>query len=183
MLREQGEQYAVVLARPGRPDIRLGPYDFLDQAASMTTSLRLQRRSTQHVPGTTVPAHPYVPGLDYLDPRLPRDPDQLATLLDGDLGGDGTGRNFPDLWARLQAQEGYEEAARIWKRACIEYDAPLDSDKAGRLARLKPSPTTAHTNVRPRTADTVAGCGAFRVCPFSTNLVGTDLLTRTDKLR
>jgi hypothetical protein len=129
--REQGEQYAVVLARPGLPDIRLGPYDVVDQAASMTTSLRLQRRSTQHVPGTTVTVHPYIPGFDYLDPRLPRDPDQLAMLMDSDPGGDGTGRNFPDLWARLHAQEGYEGAVRIWKKACFAYDALHGSTEAG----------------------------------------------------
>ncbi|MFD7003910.1 hypothetical protein ACFWA5_48740 [Streptomyces mirabilis] len=99
------------------------PYDYLNQAASITTSLRLQRRSTQHVPGTTVTVHPYVPGLDYADPHVPKDPDQLATLIDGDPGGDGMGRHFPDLWARLHAQEGYECAGRIWSRACNAVDA------------------------------------------------------------
>ncbi|MGW7425765.1 DUF1643 domain-containing protein [Streptomyces sp. NPDC054813] len=128
---EREAQYAVVLARPGLPDIRLGPYDYLHQAASIATSLRLQRTSTQHVPGTTVTVHPHLPGLDYLNPHLPTDPDQLAMLMDSDPDGDGTGRNFPDLWARLHAQEGYEEAARIWKRACIAYDALLGSVEAG----------------------------------------------------
>ncbi|MGW2612735.1 DUF1643 domain-containing protein [Streptomyces mirabilis] len=127
----EDERYAVVLARPGLPDIRLGPYDYLSQAASITTSLRLQRRSTQCVPGTTVTVHPYVPGLDYADPHVPKDPDQLATLMDGDSGGDGTGRNFPDLFARLYAQEGHEGAIRIWKRACFAYDAFLGSTGAG----------------------------------------------------
>ncbi|MFF9410384.1 hypothetical protein ACF1B0_33390 [Streptomyces anandii] len=71
--------------------------------------------------------HPYVPGLDYTDPHVTRDPNELAMLMDGEPGGDGTGRNFPDLWARLHAQEGYEEAIRIWKKACIAYDALLGS--------------------------------------------------------
>ncbi|TLS45736.1 DUF1643 domain-containing protein [Streptomyces montanus] len=127
----EGEQYAVVLSRPGLPEIRFGPYDYLHQADSITTSLRLQRHSTQHVPGTTMTVHPYLPGLDYADPYVPKDPDQLATLMDGEPGGDGTGQNFPDLWARLHAQEGYEGAVRIWKRACNAYDALHCSAEAG----------------------------------------------------
>ena len=118
-----GERYAVVLARPGLPDLRLGPYGYLHQAEAITTSLRQQRSSTQHVPGTTVTVHPYVPGLDYLDPYLPRDPYQLAMLMDSDPHGDCTGRNFPDLWARLHAQEGYGRARDMWGRACATYDA------------------------------------------------------------
>ncbi|MEV5786745.1 hypothetical protein AB0L42_38030 [Streptomyces sp. NPDC052287] len=43
--------------------------------------------------------------------------------MDSEPAGDGTGRNFPDLWARLHAQEGYESAARIWKTASSAYDA------------------------------------------------------------
>ncbi|MFE9770000.1 DUF1643 domain-containing protein [Streptomyces sp. NPDC005808] len=120
---EHGERYAVVLARPRLPDIRLGPYDYLHQAQSITTSLRSQRSSTQHVPGTTVTVHPHLSGLDYLDPNLPRDPYQLALLMDSDADGDGTGRTFPDLWARLHAQEGYEGACDIWGKACATYDA------------------------------------------------------------
>ncbi|GAB1331739.1 DUF1643 domain-containing protein [Streptomyces sennicomposti] len=130
-LTSNDDQYAVVLARPDLPDIRFGPYDFLHQAVSITTSLRQQRISTQHVPGTTVTVHPYIPGLDYADPHVTRDPDELAMLMDGEPGGDGTGRNFPDLWARLHAQEGYEEAVRTWKRACIAYDAPLGAADVG----------------------------------------------------
>lgn len=125
------DQYAVVLTRPGLPDIRFGPYDFLHEAASITASLRQQRSSTQHVPGTTVTVHPYIPDLDYTDPHVTTDPIEVATLLDREPAADGTGRNFPDLWARLQAQEGYEEAARIWTRACMAYDAPDDSAEVG----------------------------------------------------
>ncbi|GGN46338.1 DUF1643 domain-containing protein [Streptomyces fuscichromogenes] len=122
--RQEAEdaRYAVVLARPGLPDLRYGPHEYLHRAASIATSLRQQLSSTQHVPGTTVTVHPYLPDLDYTEPFVPRDPDQLADLMDTEPGGDGTGRNFPDLWARLEAQEGYEEAERIWRKACIAYD-------------------------------------------------------------
>jgi hypothetical protein len=51
--------------------------------------------------------------------------------MDSDPGGDGTGRNFPDLWARLNAQEGYEGAVRIWKRAGFAYEALHCSTEAG----------------------------------------------------
>ena len=43
---------------------------------------------------------------------------ELALLLDSEPEGDGTGSNFPDLFARLHAQIGYEEAARLWRDAC-----------------------------------------------------------------
>lgn len=120
---EQEMQYAVVLARPGFPDIRYGPYGYVHQADSIATSLRLQRTSTQHVPGTTVTVHPYLPQLDYTDPYVPNDPEQLASLMGAEPAGDGSGRTFPDLWARLHAQEGYEPAVRIWTTACNAYDA------------------------------------------------------------
>lgn len=130
-LESQDARYAVVLARPELPDIRLGPYNYLHQAVSFSTSLRLQRHNTQHVPGTTVSVHPYLPGLDYADPHVPKDPYELATLMHCEPGGDGTGRDFPDLWSRLYAQEGYEGAVRIWKRACAAYDGFLGSAKSG----------------------------------------------------
>jgi hypothetical protein len=65
-----------------------------------------------------VSVEPYLPEHDHIDPHLAKDPDHIATLMDSEPAGDGTGRNFPDLWARLHAQEGYESAARIWKTAC-----------------------------------------------------------------
>ncbi|MFE7077851.1 DUF1643 domain-containing protein [Streptomyces sp. NPDC057620] len=112
-----GQQYAIVLARPDLPDIRLGPYDHLAQAASIASSLRQQRRSTQHVPGTTVTVHPHLPGLAHDVPHVPRDPGQLAALMLKESGGDGTGHDFPDFFARLHAQEGYTTAVRIWLQA------------------------------------------------------------------
>ncbi|MFD9005939.1 hypothetical protein ACFV0T_34175 [Streptomyces sp. NPDC059582] len=131
MLRRGDERYAVVLARPRLPEIRFGSYDYFHQAASITTSLRQQRHSTQHVIETTVTVHPYIPGLGYTDPQVPTDPYQLATLIGDDLDGDGTGRNFPDLWARLHAQEGYERAVRIWRRASSIYDEDFPDEQAG----------------------------------------------------
>ncbi|MET8411076.1 DUF1643 domain-containing protein [Streptomyces sp. NPDC005195] len=113
---------AVVVARPGLGDIRLGPYGSVTRAGSVASSLRQQRTSTQHVPGTTISVEPYFPEHDHLDPYLPTDPDLIAALMDSEPGGDGTGRNFPGLWARLHAQEGYESAARIWKAAGSAYD-------------------------------------------------------------
>ncbi|MCL7429782.1 hypothetical protein [Streptomyces sp. YS415] len=80
--------------------------------------------------GTTVTMHPFIPGLAYTTPHVTRDPDELALLMDCEPGGDGTNRDFPDLWDRLQAQEGCEEAARIWKKACIARDALTRTEDA-----------------------------------------------------
>ncbi|MFG2424977.1 DUF1643 domain-containing protein [Streptomyces sp. NPDC048448] len=114
---------AVVVARPDLTDIRVGPYGSVNHANSVATSLRQQRNNTQHVPGTTVSVEPYLPELDHIHPQLTTDPDHIATQMDSEAAGDGTGRNFPDLWARLPAQEGYGSAALIWKTASSAYDA------------------------------------------------------------
>ncbi|MCX4579899.1 hypothetical protein OHB41_43400 [Streptomyces sp. NBC_01571] len=67
--------------------------------------------------------YPYLPRVEYIRPWLTRDPAHISTLMDAEPGGDGTGRDFPDPWARLHAQEGHESAARIGKTACSVYDA------------------------------------------------------------
>ncbi|UYQ63159.1 hypothetical protein [Streptomyces peucetius] len=51
------------------------------------------------------------PELDHLAPRVDVDPYALADVMDDDSGSDGTGRNFPDLCARLAAQTGHDRAA------------------------------------------------------------------------
>ncbi len=38
------------------------------------------------------------------------------------------GNDFPDLWARLHAQEGYDRASAIWRGACAMYDAMHGED-------------------------------------------------------
>ncbi|MFR0367629.1 DUF1643 domain-containing protein [Streptomyces sp. MCC20] len=120
---ESSPALAVVITRPGLPDIRLGPFAYPHQALSFASSLRLQMHSTQHVDGSTVTVHPYRPDLTYQDPHVPTDPYQIAEMLDGEKPSGVMGHDFPDLWARLHAQEGYDRASAIWRGACTTYDA------------------------------------------------------------
>ncbi|MGW0633777.1 DUF1643 domain-containing protein [Streptomyces sp. NPDC002758] len=117
-------QLSVVVSRPHLPDVRIGQYDFeaSHEAATFANSLRFQRSSNEHVPGTTITVQPYRGAVDHLSPRLPTDPYQLAELMADEPHGDGTGSNFPGLWPRLQAQEGRERAAQIWDAASTAYD-------------------------------------------------------------
>ncbi|MCQ8833795.1 hypothetical protein [Streptomyces malaysiensis] len=114
---------AVVIMRPGLPDIRLGPYAFPHQATSVASSLRLQMHSTQHVDGTTVTVQPYRPHLTHQDPHVPTDTFQLARMMDEEEPSAVMGHDFPDLWARLHAHEGHDRASSIWRAACTMYDA------------------------------------------------------------
>lgn len=114
--------YAVILTRPNLDAIRLGPYEYEHQAEGMAAGLRRQTYNTQHVEGTTIAVGAYRPELGHLAPRVDGDPYALADAMDDDPGGDGTGRNFPDLYARLAAQEGNDRAAELWGKACHVYD-------------------------------------------------------------
>ncbi|ROQ26114.1 hypothetical protein EDD98_5717 [Streptomyces sp. PanSC19] len=86
--------------------------------------------STAHVEGTVVETGAFRPELDHLEPQVPTDPYALAALMDNDPGGDGTGRNLPDLYARFLAQEPTAHASDLWGRARTAYDH-LHADLAG----------------------------------------------------
>ncbi|AIA00538.1 hypothetical protein [Streptomyces noursei] len=113
--------YAVILTRPDLDPVRLGPFAESHAAHDFAQGLRRQMSYTAHVDGTVVDVGDYRPELDHRDAYLPTDPYALATAMDDDEHGDGTGRNFPDLYARLVAQRGYD-AADLWGRACAAYD-------------------------------------------------------------
>ncbi|MBL1086824.1 DUF1643 domain-containing protein [Streptomyces actinomycinicus] len=121
------EPLDVVLNRPGLPDLRLGPYYHPHVARGVATGLRQQMHSTQHVPGTVVTVQPHR-GADHLEARVPTDSAVLADLMDDNPPGDGTGRDFPDLYARLYAQEGYERASELWSKACKAWEFSHSGD-------------------------------------------------------
>ncbi|TDU67874.1 hypothetical protein EDD91_7933 [Streptomyces sp. KS 21] len=114
--------HAVILHRPGLDPVRIGPYEHESRAEEIAAGLRRQLHSTAHVEGTVITTGAFRPDLDHLDPQVPKDPYALAEAMDHDPGGDGTGRNFPDLYARLCAQEPPEYASNLWGRACSAYD-------------------------------------------------------------
>ncbi|MFJ4988781.1 hypothetical protein ACIP9H_33895 [Streptomyces sp. NPDC088732] len=115
-------QFAVIVTRPGHDTVRIGPFDFRHQAEHATWDFRSQLRNTTHPDGTTIDFGPYDESLPHTS-RTPRDAMELALLMDSEPDGDGTGSNFPDLFSRLHAEAGYEEAARLWKNACSLYDS------------------------------------------------------------
>lgn len=114
--------HAVVLTRPGLSPIRIGPYEQQRQAEEMAAGLRAQMYNTQHVEGTVIGVDGYRPELEHLDPRVPAEPYALAEAMGDIEGGDGTGRNFPDLFVRLVAQEGPTRAHEVWGQASNAYD-------------------------------------------------------------
>lgn len=114
--------HAVILDRPGLDPVRIGPYEHEYHAEEIAAGLRRQLHSTAHVEGTVIATGAFRSDLDHLDARVPTDPYTLAVAMDNDPGGDGTGRNFPDLYARLCAQEPAEYASNLWGRACSAYD-------------------------------------------------------------
>ncbi|MFJ4879939.1 hypothetical protein ACIP93_32695 [Streptomyces sp. NPDC088745] len=114
--------HAVILDRPGLDPVRIGPYEHEGRAEEIAAGLRRQLHYTSHVEGTVITVGAFRPDLDHLAPQVPRDPYALAEAMDNDPGGDGTGHNFPDLYARLCAQEPAEYASNLWRRACSAYD-------------------------------------------------------------
>ncbi|MGW8358852.1 hypothetical protein [Streptomyces wedmorensis] len=114
--------------------VRMGPYEHENTAQEMAAGLREQLDSTAHVEGTVIETGAFRPDLDHLEPRVPTTPYALAEAMDDDPGGDGTGRNFPHLYARLCAQELAEYARNLWGRAGSTYDY-LHADPADEQPR------------------------------------------------
>ena len=124
--------YVATVHRPGLPDVPLG-FAFGHQAEHASWSLREDLTSTQHVPGTTVTWGRTPDGVNPQEP-VPTGPPVVADLLaqeDHDLP---MGHNFPDVFSRLKAQEGCEEAARIHAAACrwLDYLAEAETDVSSR---------------------------------------------------
>lgn len=122
--------YSVIVTRPGYDTIRIGPFGFRHLAEHATWDLHGQLHNTSHPDGTAIEVGPYDEALPHT-PLTPRDAMGLALLMDDEPDGNENGSNFPDLYARLHAQVGYDEAARLWGNACSLYDAmhaePADS--------------------------------------------------------
>ncbi|MFF7198303.1 hypothetical protein ACFZAM_31925 [Streptomyces sp. NPDC008079] len=108
--------WAVVVTRPGHPPVRIGPVLYEHTAKSMAAHMRTAH-GTARPAATLIDAAPYHPDGEHL-PLLPADAYALADMIRDMPGDDGEGSSFPDLWTRLSAQYPYDEALRIWERAC-----------------------------------------------------------------
>lgn len=124
--------YVTTVHRPGLPDVHLG-FAFQHQAEHASWSLREDLISTQHVPGTTITWSHTPDGVTPHEPT-PTDPLVVADLVAQENRDLPEGHNFPDLFSRLKAQEGYERAARIHTEACrwLDHQADAEPDANGR---------------------------------------------------
>ena len=122
MAKRRTARRTVLLTRPGHTELRFGPYDNHDQADALADGLRAQLDDAIHVPGTTITVVPYDYALPHREPYVTTDPKQLAYGMDAAEADASREAGFPNLYARLQAQLGYEPARDIWLQAAAAYD-------------------------------------------------------------
>lgn len=118
---EDGLRFVATVHRPNLPDVHLG-YVFQHQAESACASLRSALVGTTHVAGTTITWSQRLPGMA-VEPPVPTEPASIVSLIEHDLY-NGEPDQFPDLFSRLAAQEGYDSAREMWRIACssLDYD-------------------------------------------------------------
>lgn len=117
-------ELAVVVTKPGYDIVRIGPFPFEFQARGFAHSLEFRAFQSVRPEGTTVSVEPYNAELPHT-PLPPNDPYALADLMDSEPEHGEVA--YPDLWTRLEAHYGYDEAAQVWRAACSAYD-DLHSD-------------------------------------------------------
>lgn len=77
--------------------------------------------------------------MEYDDPATwSTDAYEVAAELDAEPGGDGTGREFPDLFAKLHPRRGYDQASRLWSQACAVYDAKYEAGDQAEAQEAEP---------------------------------------------
>lgn len=125
------ELWSVVVVRPGLATVRLGPVLFRSVAEAMSVALMDVPGRSRPV-GTTAGPEVYDDSFDYLS-LLPLDAGALVVMMDEERDADhpgqehGGGESFPDLWDRLRAQFGYEEALPVWRVACMLADGAAEA--------------------------------------------------------
>jgi hypothetical protein len=126
--------HAVVITKPGHGTVRFGP---LLQSMAESWRLRLESalRHTTHPEGTTITVEPFDPraGGGYIDPEsIPARVDELMEPFRADMGSDGTGANFPDIYTRLIMRHGDTHGGRLWEQASRRFDEEAAFDQADR---------------------------------------------------
>lgn len=104
------------IARPGHDTLYLG-FAFKHQAKMAVHSLRRQLTHTTHIPGTTIEYGPTPTGVDVIPP-LPTGAAAIADAIDREERDGDIGALFPDVFARLHAQIGYQDACDVHQAAC-----------------------------------------------------------------
>lgn len=124
------KQYAVVITKPGRETVRFGPIPYHSQAQGWISTLDMNTGAAR-LEGTIWGIADYDPALPHTPARVPTGPYELTEAIDAEPAGDGLGTNFPDLFLRLQAQEGYDRASELWTKACEHMDYLVWFDERG----------------------------------------------------
>lgn len=119
---------AVIITKPGYDTVRIGPIHFHHQAESWIRALNMCRHSTVMPEGTTWEIAPYDPAVPHDDPaQIPTTPAELGVAIAQiDRIGEA---EFPDLFVRLQAVIGTDEAMRLWDQGCSYAEGPFDGDE------------------------------------------------------
>ncbi|WP_030237126.1 hypothetical protein [Streptomyces sp. NRRL S-350] len=103
-------QLALLLTSPGRPTVRIGPFDNKVAADQFRCGLGGQLHATPHPEGLTVALAPFDPLEPHLAASLPQEARELVMLLL-----DHPVETFPELYTRLRAEHGPDDAEDIWE--------------------------------------------------------------------
>jgi len=104
------------ILRPGHDTLYLG-FAFQHQAEMAVHSLRRQLTHTTHIPGTTIEYGSAPAGAEVIPP-LPAGAAEIADAIDREDRDGDIGALFPDVFARLHAQLGYQDACDLHQAAC-----------------------------------------------------------------
>jgi hypothetical protein len=131
--------WAVLITKPGYDEVRIGPIQYRHSADQMVWGLGAS--GAARPPYTKIEAVPYDDDHKHL-PLLPNDVAALAEMMGSEKGGDGTGSNFPDLYARVVAEHGHDRGATVWHNvtsylAAEEAQAEEEAEEAERERRAK----------------------------------------------
>lgn len=122
------------IVRPGHDTLYLG-FAFKHQADMAVHSFRRQLTHTTHIPGTTIEYGPTPAGVDVIPP-LPTSAAEIAGVIDREERDGDIGALFPDVFARLHAQIGYQDACDVHQAACdlldIEDEPPSEVEQLRR---------------------------------------------------
>jgi hypothetical protein len=113
--------YCVTITKPDMPTVHLG-FRHSFQAEQVAGRLIFDRRHSNCPEGAVITAGPTPDGVDPLPP-VPTAPYALVEAMDAEDTEQSHELRYPNLYTRLRALEGQEEASRAWKAACSLADA------------------------------------------------------------
>ncbi|WP_331731791.1 hypothetical protein [Kitasatospora sp. NBC_01300] len=103
-------QLSLLLASPGRPTVRIGPFDTRVAADQFRCGLGGQLHTTPHPEGLDMTIAPFDPREPHLTASLPQDARALVMLTL-----DHPAEPFPQLYTRLRAEHGPDDAEDVWE--------------------------------------------------------------------